>query len=156
MQIIILRGIPGSGKSTWRTQRAPKSPFCSADVFFETKQDNGDVDYNFDPSKIGEAHAWCFREYVDYIMDYSDQDPAHRLIVDNTNINVYEVAPYVALGQAYEHDVEIITMVCDPFQAAERNVHGVPPGNVYRMHLAMEAATLKFPPWWPHKIWRNA
>ena len=157
MQIIILRGIPGSGKTTWRTQRAPMSPYASADAFFETKLDNGDVDYNFDPTLIGQAHAFCLREYTDYLMgDAVDAKDTDRLVVDNTNINVYEIAPYMALGQAYGHDVEIITFLCEPFQAANRNVHGVPSGVVYRMSLALESETLRFPHHWPHKIWRNA
>jgi hypothetical protein len=77
------------------------------------------------------------------------------VIVDNTNTTIMEVSPYVAVGQAYGHDVEIITVEADVEIAAARNVHGVPANAVRQMARRLEESAQQFPPWWKHRVVRN-
>lgn len=59
--MILIRGLPGSGKSTMAQKILAEMPegtakWVEADFFFE---DFVTGEYNFDPSKIVDAHEWC-------------------------------------------------------------------------------------------------
>jgi len=143
MSVKIMCGISGAGKSTYILNNFPTATVVSADSFFTDKAGN----YCFDPTKIGEAHAECLRDFVGMVScGYHFQD---CLVVDNTNCTVAEIAPYAALAQAYNWDLEIIILECDPGVAYYRNGHGAP------FHVceeqAEQLATLadSLPPWWP-------
>lgn len=96
----IMRGIPGSGKSTLAKQWIESLPkethkeqvkLFSADLFW------GEA-YAFDSKRIGQAHAWCFREYLK-LLEFNSQhnplnDPPKIMIVDNTNIRDHGKYPY--------------------------------------------------------------
>lgn len=141
MKIIILRGVPGAGKSTWAaTQEFPANThFVSADHFFVGQ----DGIYRYDFTKIKEAHGQCLRHYTNLVYEGT----ANTVVVDNTNSSIAEVAPYVALADAYGHSVAMKTLIVnDPFLAWKRNVHGVPFKTVMEMHQRL--LTEKLPPWW--------
>lgn len=154
--IIIMRGIPGSGK-TYNTKRnfvnVPRTIHLSTDMFFE-----GPGGYEFDPRRIGEAHAWCTREFLKHLSEIDEararagaETDEFRLVVDNTNIHAWEIAPYAQAGIAYGHGVRVITHWCDPTIAARRNTHGVPFQVIVTMHANLLAETPKLPPWWNHE-----
>ncbi len=128
--MIILRGVPGAGKSTWVAQYYPDALVCSADHFFE-----GLGGYVFIPSKIGEAHASC-RETFRRGLTESES----VVIVDNTSTQKWEFAYYVYAAEAAGYDVEVVRLVVDLELAAARNVHGVPVDAILRMHAGMEDA----------------
>lgn len=141
----ILRGISGSGKSTFaNTFNNPiEHVVCSADNYFTDR--NTGV-YNFNPSKLPAAHAACFRDAV----EACQSDEIRIVIIDNTSTTVAEIAPYHALGVAYGFKVQIITITCPPEICASRNTHGVPLATCQRMAARLEAETPIFPPWWAH------
>lgn len=64
--VYIVRGLPGSGKSTFAKTLAKSLniPFWEADQFFYK-----DGQYNFDPTKLGEAHAQCFENFCKTAFD---------------------------------------------------------------------------------------
>ena len=142
MKVIILSGIPGSGKSTFTTPWSITTKIVSADHFF--MNDKGE--YKFDARQLSKAHGKCLRNFVDYI---TSGDGIDRLIVDNTNTSVLEIAPYVSLANAFEVDCELITIECDPEIAAKRNIHGVPLEACKRMANNIKNRTL--PPFWTVK-----
>jgi hypothetical protein len=122
-----MRGLPGSGKSTWvKTRISLHKPgevvVCSSDQFFVCPKCDT---YHFDRSKLPFAHAWCQAECERHLKD----DKAVAIIIDNTNTTPAECRPYVELGVKYE---ALISFVEIPFwefsdeQLCERNVHGVP------------------------------
>lgn len=47
---------------------------------------------------------------------------------------VLELAPYVAVANAYNYKIELVTFLCDPEVGAKRNKHKVP----YAACLAMD------------------
>lgn len=129
MRVIIMRGIPGSGKSTHAKTHYPTATICSADNYF---MDNGV--YRFNPTKLGEAHAMCMKQYLDAL-----NARAEWVVVDNTNIRVSEITPYTLVARAMGYDVEIVRYDCPAEIGAARNAHGVPLVACIRMQNAMEA-----------------
>lgn len=122
MRVMILRGASGSGKSTYAKGIAKASngtaAIVSADSFFMV----GDF-YQFDPSKLAQAHGECLREFVGLLTS----PWIETIIVDNTNTTIVEMAPYYALASAYGAAlVEIVTLEAPSEVCKMRNVHSVP------------------------------
>ncbi len=131
MQVKVMRGISGAGKSTLAKKleldaiaRGESAVICSADNYF--LDDEGA--YQFDGAKLGEAHKDCLSDFL-----VSIEDGIDLVIVDNTNINVEDMAPYVALGELFGYKVEILQVNTPAPVAMGRNIHGVPPKSVQRM-----------------------
>lgn len=151
MTVRIYRGITGAGKSHWANHwirtgyQGPASSLrtLSADHFWV---DSKTKEYRFDPTRIGEAHAWCFRCYLDAL-----REAFYRcLVVDNTNLHAWELAPYVQAANAYGVAHQIVTVWCDPAVAVRRNVHGVPAKVVFAMHQTLVSERL--PGHWNHEV----
>jgi len=119
MKVIIVRGLPGTGKSTWIQNNFDLDPHtkCSADNFFYSGKD-----YKFNPEKVEDAHKYCFRTFAEAL---DREDPL--VIVDNVAHRLHNVSPYMKLAQLKGYEVEVILMYCpDPWDAWNRNQHGVP------------------------------
>ena len=146
-RVTILLGCSGSGKSTWAEKARdgcswPLVAVLSADAFFINK-DTGV--YQFEPAKLASAHASCLRNYVGTLQSGCD-----HIIVDNTNTSLVELAPYVALAQAYGASLRLLAFVpSDTTAAHARCVHGVPLSTVLRQDAQLGEMLAKFPPWWP-------
>ena len=130
MKLIIMRGISGSGKSTYVRENFPEAVVCSADDYFMV-----DGEYIFDPAGLGEAHTECFEKCLSSVTD----DEA-VVVVDNTNTQRAEFTPYVMLGRQAGYDIQIVHIAVDVDIAAERNTHGVPADAVRRQHDRFEEA----------------
>jgi hypothetical protein len=154
MNIHIMRGVSGSGKSTYAKTTWPEARVVSADTFF---YDQHGV-YMFDPAKLGEAHGRCLREFADacasrrpFALRDVDYGVPDDLVVDNTNISVWEVAPYYSLALAYGHTVEVVRIDIPSLRvAAARNVHGVPYDGVRRQYERLAGERL--PPFWVERF----
>jgi len=143
MKAIVLRGIPGSGKSTFHKNRYPDADWVSsADSYFMRSGT-----YRFDPTKLSEAHGECFRDFI-YALERGDE----LVIVDNTSIDPLEIAPYMLAAQAYKYEAEVISLFIDPKIAGARNVHGVPQETVERVAKKMANSYSALPPWWKHTM----
>lgn len=137
-QAVILCGIPGSGKSSYVAglqEMWEDIVVCSADLYFTRSGE-----YKFDPTLLGEAHGSCLKKYVSALIN------EQRVVVDNTNTTLLEMAPYVTLGMAYGYQIQVIRFRVDPEVAAARNIHGVPL-NVCRA-MAERLDSLEIPPYW--------
>lgn len=145
MKVVIMSGIPGSGKSTWANENLGlEARIISADHYFL----RGGV-YQFDASKLPQAHQECFRKFLAAI-----QDRAHStVVVDNTNLTAWQISPYVLAAEAHGCQVEIVRVSCDPEKAAQRNIHGVPRAAYYRLQQEFEKRDLL--PWWKVTEVRN-
>ena len=119
---IILRGLPGSGKSSLAQELDLQ--IVSADRYFWTKEG-----YKFDAALLSRAHQACFDEFVAYLCD------GRSVLVDNTNITKKEYQRYLDYARKHNHTIQIITVETDltDEQLAARNVHGVPAETIKRM-----------------------
>jgi mRNA-capping enzyme len=59
-EVVIMRGLPGSGKTTSVKMNFAESEVCSADAFFM----NGQAGYAYDRDNIGEAHQMCLASFL--------------------------------------------------------------------------------------------
>lgn len=142
--LIILSGITGAGKSRFAKSLFNVIGICSADDLFT---DPATGQYNFDPSKIGDAPGACFRKALELAQRAKEGE---TIIVDNTNTTVWEIAPYMAIAQAYRLEAEIITIRCSVEVALTRNIHGVPEATVKRMAENLDKRELL--PWWKNRV----
>ena len=141
-----MRGIPGSGKSTFAKLMAPPENICSADDYFINKEGK----YVFLQHELGKAHAACMKKFVDRLHDMWDFDPLvndHRLVVDNTNLRRWEFETYVKIAELAGWDVRFQEFVPPRDNTlgdyvrlcASRNSHGVSPNACMRMASVFEA-----------------
>lgn len=77
--IIILRGVAGSGKSSVAELFANPLKICCADDYFTDENGN----YNFDPHKLKDAHAYCRAEFDEALNN--DFGFYRNIVVANTN-----------------------------------------------------------------------
>jgi len=91
--LYIVRGIPGSGKSTFA--KTLSDSHIESDMFFIK-----DGEYKFDGSKIKDAHNWC-QDVVEHWMD--ENKP--KIVVSNTFTQEWEMEPYFELAKNYGYKV---------------------------------------------------
>ncbi len=101
--VVIMRGPPGCGKSTFAYEYVQKNflfgtEICSTDDFFMV-----DGKYQFDPKMLQEHHDSNQRRVCKAI-----QRQRPFVIVDNTNSQFWEMKPYVELAQIYRCKVIFI------------------------------------------------
>ena len=82
--LYIVRGIPGSGKTTYAEGLGLKH-------HYETDQFWGE-DYAFDPSRLREAHQWCQDVTETALADGND------VVVSNTFIRQWEIEPSLSIS----------------------------------------------------------
>ena len=125
-ELILLRGLPGSGKTTLakiilQLRSTDEPEVLSADDFFEDKEG----DYNFDPTKLKEAHNYCqFR-----CSERMRQQKA-KIVVANTFTQEWEMDEYFKMAERYNYRVH--TVVVENRHGNE-NVHGVPEDKLQQM-----------------------
>ena len=126
--VIIMRGLPGSGKSTYARREHPNAWVVSADYFFVR-----DGVYRFDATQLGAAHNMCFRSAM-----AGCQADCPIIVVDNTNTTRAEYTPYVALARAFGYAVELVWVQAPVALCAARNTHGVPLNVIQNMARRFE------------------
>ena len=120
--LYIVRGIPGSGKSTF-AKRLVGEDFlvCEADKYFIDKETG---EYNFDFTKIKEAHKFCQDTVESYMKDSLANDQFYREIaVSNTFTQEWEMRPYFELAKNYGY--KVFSVVVENRHGGT-NQHGVP------------------------------
>jgi len=125
-ELILLRGLPGSGKTTLakiilQLRSTDEPEILSADDFFE----DNEGDYNFDPTKLKEAHNYCqFR-----CSERMRQQKA-KIVVANTFTQEWEMDEYFKMAERYNYRVH--TVIVENRHGNE-NVHGVPEDKLQQM-----------------------
>jgi predicted kinase len=125
-ELILLRGLPGSGKSTLakiilQLRSADDPEVLSADDFFEDKEG----DYNFDPSKIKEAHNYC-----QFRCSERMRQGIARIVVANTFTQEWEMKTYFEMAERYNYRVHCVVV---ENRHGNENIHGVPENKLQQM-----------------------
>jgi predicted kinase len=117
--LYIVRGVPGSGKTTFAKQLTAN--VFEADHYF---YDN-DGNYNFVPSEIKKAHKEC-QEFVGHAMTSGIK----KIAVANTFTQEWEMKPY--MDMAKEFGYMVFTVVVENRHGGV-NQHGVPEDKIEQM-----------------------
>ncbi len=124
--LILLRGIPGSGKSTLgeiilQTTQQQKPDVLSADNFFV--DENGV--YNFDSTKLKEAHNMCQQKCAERMrLEFS------KIVVANTFTQEWEMQPYFEMAKRYGYRIH--TLIVEN-RHGSKNIHNVPDDKLEQM-----------------------
>lgn len=138
MYAIIMRGVPGSGKSTVAKILASAFEALNLSTVIHSTDNLCMVDgeYLFDPNLAPERHArnLCnFAASLDAKIDV--------VICDNTNFKREFHKPYVSAAKARGYQVVYIEMSHpDAETATARNVHSVPVEVIKQMLLSWESS----------------
>lgn len=118
--LTLLRGLPGSGKSTFANFIWTSGVICEADQYFVDENGN----YNFDGSKIKDAHKWC-RDKVEKMMKDNEANGQYypEIVVSNTFTQEWEMEEYYKLAEKYGYTVFSIIV---ENRHGGVNEHGVP------------------------------
>jgi predicted kinase len=117
--LILLRGVPGSGKSTFANvilQQPNNNPqeVLSADDFFV----NNEGVYIFDGTKIKEAHNYC-----QFRCSERMRQEISRIVVANTFTQEWEMETYYEMAKRYNYRVHSVII---ENRHGNQNIHGVP------------------------------
>jgi predicted kinase len=125
--LTLVRGLPGSGKSTFANFVWNDYAICEADKFFYDKEGN----YNFDATKLREAHAWC-RNEVETRMKDNEANPQYypEIVVSNTFTQEWEMESYYKLAEKYEY--RVFSIIVENRHDGV-NQHGVPDDKLKQM-----------------------
>jgi len=128
-KLLLLRGLPGSGKSSLaKSLSNATTGHVEADMYFM----NGD-NYEFDPSKLKEAHQWC----KDVAEGWMSPETGYldTIIVSNTFTRAWEMKPYYELAERYGYTV--FSLIVENRHGGV-NTHGVPEDKLEQMEDRFE------------------
>lgn len=130
-ELILLRGIPGSGKSTLgdvilHCPGSNSSDVLSADNFFIDHKGN----YNFDVTKLKQAHNECQQKCAERMkLELS------RIVVANTFTEKWEMDSYYEMAERYGYRVHSL-IVENRHNGV--NIHDVPEEKLEQMKNRFE------------------
>lgn len=117
--LYIVRGLPGSGKSTFARSIAKSYQIFEADQYFMERGE-----YKFDITKLREAHDSCKRRVVRRMRESLFNSIFFRnIVVSNTFTQDWEMKYYRSIGRKYGYKVHTIII---ENRHNSTNVHGVP------------------------------
>lgn len=124
MQLVLIRGLPGSGKSTMAKALA-RAGFEHFEA--DTYHLNNKGDYCFDRANVKAAHEWCQKETRKALED------GKRVVVSNTFTQLWEMAPYFEMAKALGIEPNVLEA-----KGNWQNVHNVPAEVMEQMRTRWE------------------
>lgn len=115
MELTLIRGLPGSGKSTYAQKLG--CFHIEADMYFIR-----DGQYNFNPGSKSLAHVWCQKTTFEAMKQGLD------VVVSNTFTEIWELAPYIERAKKLGYNIKIICMTGE-----YRTIHSVPDAVLEKM-----------------------
>jgi predicted kinase len=114
--LYIVRGIPGSGKSTFAKTLGGKH--FETDNFFMV-----DGEYKFDVTKLKAAHEWCQNSVNTAMILNITTDLNSTIVVSNTFTQEWEMKPYFDMAETYGY--RVFSLIVENRHGGV-NQHGVP------------------------------
>jgi predicted kinase len=114
--LFIVRGIPGSGKSTFAKTLGGKH--FETDNFFMV-----DGEYKFDVTKLKAAHEWCQNSVNTAMILNITTDLNSTIVVSNTFTQEWEMKPYFDMAETYGY--RVFSLIVENRHGGV-NQHGVP------------------------------
>ena len=127
-ELFLLRGLPGSGKST--LAKSLDGIHIEADQYFME-----DGVYNFDASKLKNAHNYCQSQTQAWMKTDGEQVNVDRLVVSNTFTQEWEMKPYFEMAEKYGY--RVYSLIVENRHGGI-NEHGVLEESLQRMENRFE------------------
>lgn len=124
-KLILLRGLPGSGKSTFaKLLKSGNTIHFEADMYFDYYNNN-----QFDVTLLKKAHEWCQFNTKKYL------NSGYNVVVSNTFTQEWEMQPY--FDMAKELGVEVTVLIVEN-RHGNSSVHNVPEETMNKMRKRFE------------------
>lgn len=123
--LIILRGLPGSGKTSFAKYMFSNNVFEADQYFYD---ENGN--YNFDATKLHAAHMDCQNRVEKLMQMSSTTQYGSEIVVSNTSTTEKELKPYYDLAEKY--DYKVVSLIVEN-RHGSKNVHNVPDEKLEQM-----------------------
>ena len=122
-RLVLVRGLPGSDKSTYAKSYFVGHIHLEADMYFI--QSDGSYDWTAD--RLGKAHNWCFETAK--IMLNNGYD----VVVSNTFTTLKELNPYIELANQNDIQYAVFRMTSE-----YNSIHNVPQIVIEKMRIRFE------------------
>lgn len=127
-ELILLRGLPGSGKSTFA--KTLGGIHIEADQYFMR---NGV--YEFDASQLKNAHNYCQSQTRAWMSHNGEQISTDKVIVSNTFTQEWEMDAYFELAEEFGY--QVFSLIVENRHGGV-NEHGVPEDKLEQMKNRFE------------------
>jgi predicted kinase len=127
--LYLLRGLPGSGKSTLAEQLG--GSHFETDKYFIGE--NGE--YNFDGSKLKEAHQWCQDSVANAMVLNHTTGENETIVISNTFTQEWEMKPYMDMAKNWGY--RVFSIIVENRHGGV-NQHGVPDEKLQQMNDRFE------------------
>lgn len=105
-RIILIRGVPGTGKTTLAQEIAARNPdfvHIESDHFFQLPSGQ----FKFNPRLFSYAHKWCINSVARLV--HQEFTP----VVSNSLCRQWEIEPYIKIAMAFDTKIEIISLTTE-------------------------------------------
>ena len=116
--LTIIRGLPGSGKSTYAQKNFKNAVHLEADMYFVDESG----EYKFNVALLSQAHKWCQNATKYYL------DKGQDVVVSNTFTTCKEINPYLLIAKKANADFDVIRL-----DSQFGSVHNVPDETIEKM-----------------------
>ena len=117
-KLVIVRGLPGSGKSTFAQTMFPTYVHAEADQYFVQ---NGE--YVWNSSRVHNAHSYCYNKVKEAL--YNGKD----VVVSNTFVTRNEITDYLE----FEYFVLDLEVYVFELHTSFTSIHNVPDETIAKM-----------------------
>jgi len=128
VNVKFVRGLPGSGKTTYVNKNLPEYVHCEADEYFYTECGTDVEQYDFDLNKLYLAHRMCFQKFCDAVNNGKD------VVVSNTFIKASEFSKYKKFMKSCDNHCKVKIISLDNSYGS---IHNVPDDVMTRMKSQM-------------------
>ncbi|SJN33993.1 hypothetical protein FM109_12275 [Vibrio casei] len=120
VKLTLIRGLPGSGKSTFAKVLAKKTDAVHFETDMYFVDDSGE--YRFAPNHLEKAHQWCQQQTYHALLQ------GKSVIVSNTFVRYWEMKAYKEMANKLNVKLEI--QVC---RGNYGSIHDIEPSTIIKM-----------------------